>query len=171
MAKRAKVHRRQLVELLRSDFALSWQGLHGLAHWQRVRQNGLRLARTTGANVQVVELFALLHDCKRISDRLDPDHGARAAEYARTLRGTWILLPDEDFGLLAYACRYHTDGWTQADVTVQTCWDADRLDLGRIGIRPDPAILCTAAAKEPSVLAWAWQRSREKGVFRCPGQS
>jgi uncharacterized protein len=159
------------VELLRSEFALSWQGLHGLAHWERVRQNGLYLARITGANVQVVELFALLHDCKRLSDRRDPDHGARAAEYARTLRGSWILLPDEDFELLYHACRYHTDGLTQADVTVQTCWDADRLDLGRIGIRPDPTFLCTAAAKEPALLEWAWQRSRENAVFRCPSQT
>jgi uncharacterized protein len=171
LRKRGKLLPTELVELLRSEFALSWQGLHGLAHWERVRQNGLRLARITGADVHVVEFFALLHDCKRISDRFDPGHGARAADYATALRGSWILLPDEDFELLAHACRYHTDGWTQADVTVQTCWDADRLDLGRIGIRPDPAFLCTAAARDPSVLEWAWRRSRANRALRCPGQS
>jgi hypothetical protein len=33
------------------------------------------------------------------------------------------------------------------DVTIQTCWDADRLDLGRVGIRPDPARMGTEAGK------------------------
>ena len=33
--------------------------------------------------------------------------------------------------------------------------DADRLDLGRVGIPPDPARLCTPAAKEPRAFAWA----------------
>lgn len=46
-----------------------------------------------------------------------------------------------------------------ADITVQTCWDADRLDLGRVGIRPDPDRLCTSAAKESDLLEWAYARS------------
>jgi uncharacterized protein len=52
-------------------------------------------------------------------------------------------------------------GRTEADNTIQTCWDADRLDLGRVGIVPDPSRLCTAAAKEPAIRAWAYQRSCE----------
>ena len=38
--------------------------------------------------------------------------------------------------LLIEACKYHSDGFTEADITVQTFRDADRLDLGRVGIRP-----------------------------------
>ena len=47
----------ELVDLIRSQFCLDWFGIHGAAHWARVRVNGLQLARTTGANVKVVELF------------------------------------------------------------------------------------------------------------------
>jgi uncharacterized protein len=35
-----------------------------------------------------------------------------------------------------------------ADVTVQTCWDADRLDLVRIDIQPEAERLCTDAARQ-----------------------
>ena len=52
-----------------------------------------------------------------------------------------------------------TDGGTEADVTVQTCWDADRLDLGRVGIRPHPRYLCTPAARSAEVIEWAHARS------------
>jgi uncharacterized protein len=44
-----------------------------------------------------------------------------------------------------------------------TCWDADRLDLGRIGIRPKGTKLCTSAARDPAVIEWAYQRSRPGG--------
>ena len=27
---------------------------------------------------------------------------------------------------------------TEADITIQTCWDSDRLDLGRVGMMPEP---------------------------------
>jgi uncharacterized protein len=47
----------------------------------------------------------------------------------------------------------------EGDVTVLTCWDADRLDLGRVGIRPDPTYLCTAAARDTDMLTWSYRRS------------
>ena len=61
--------------------------------------------------------------------------------------------------LLRLACARHTDGWLEADVTVQTCWDADRLDLPRAGVRVRPERLCTAAARDPAVIAWAAEPS------------
>ena len=39
------------------------------------------------------------------------------------------------------------------DITVQCCWDADRLDLGRV--MPDPRRLCTDAAKSDKMRKWA----------------
>jgi uncharacterized protein len=150
----------ELIARVRSEFALSWDGIHGVAHWERVCDNGLQLAKLTGANPQVVALFAFLHDAKRVNNGRDPGHGKRAAEFTRSLCGSLIALPDEDLELLAFACEYHTAGLTEAHVTVQTCWDADRLDLGRIGIRPDPRHLCTPAAKEPAMIEWALNRSR-----------
>jgi uncharacterized protein len=44
-------------------------------------------------------------------------------------------------------------------MTVLTCWDADRLDLGRVGIKPNPHRLCTAAARDPMMIEWAYKRS------------
>ena len=73
-------------------------------------------------------------------------------------------MSDEDFELLRIACTFHTSGKTKGDVTVQTCWDADRLDLGRVGIRPHPKYLCTGAAKEPAMLSWAYERSITRHV-------
>jgi uncharacterized protein len=152
-----------LIEVVRKEFALSLDGIHGASHWARVRVNGLRLAELTGANPEVVELFAFLHDSKRVNDRIDSDHGRRAAKFIQTLRGSLIRLPDGDFEHLVFACKYHSDGFTQADVTVQTCWDADRLDLGRIGIRPQACYLCTPAAREPAMIEWAFLRSQRAG--------
>lgn len=139
---------RGLIEAIRKEFRLDWTGIHGAPHWSRVRKIGVGLALINGAKSEVVELFAVLHDSKRLNDGADPDHGKRAADFASSLRGELITLSDEDFDLLAYACSHHSSGWLEADVTVQTCWDADRLDLGRVGIKPRAEYLCTQAAKE-----------------------
>ncbi len=149
-----------LIKIVEQGFALRLDGIHGAAHWARVRNNGLRLAEHTGANPKVVELFAFLHDSQRLNDGHDPRHGARAAQFAASLRSSHLDLSDGDFERLRFACEFHTDGLIEADVTVQTCWDADRLDLGRIGIKPDPRRLCTYAAREPATIEWALAQSR-----------
>jgi uncharacterized protein len=149
----------ELITTIRAQFALDWHGIHGIQHWERVRDNGLRLARSTGAIPAVVELFAYLHDSRRLDDWEDLGHGVRAAEYLRTLRGRYFDISDAALELLVYACRHHSDGLMDGDVTVLTCWDADRLDLGRVGIRPEPRYLCTPAAHDPDTLAWSYRRS------------
>jgi uncharacterized protein len=151
---------KDFMQVIEQGYALHLDGIHGAAHWARVRDNGLRLAEQTGANPDIVELFAYLHDSKRLNDGHDPQHGLRAARFAASLQGSLLSLSDIDLELLRFACEFHTDGLTEADVTVQTCWDADRLDLGRIGIRPDPCRLCTCAAREPATIEWALARSR-----------
>ena len=64
-------------------------------------------------------------------------------------------LPDHEFRLLHRACAGHTHERTLPNVTIQTCWDADRLDLGRVGITSHPSCLCTDAAKRLDILKWA----------------
>jgi uncharacterized protein len=150
-----------LLRTLRSQFAVDWHGVHGIRHWERVRENGLRLARETGANPIVVELFAYLHDSRRLDEWEDAGHGARAAEFLTPLRGRYFQVTDGELELLAYACRHHSDGLMDGDVTVRTCWDADRLDLGRVGMRPDPQYLCTEAARDPLLIDWAYRLSRQ----------
>ena len=79
----------------------------------------------------------------------------RSSETARALRGRLFDLADHEFRLLYRACAGHTHERTHPDVTIQTCWDADRLDLGRVGITPRPGRLCTEVAKRPEVIKWA----------------
>ena len=144
-----------IVHAVLEGYALPWGGDHGVAHWARVLENGLRLAEETGADAEVVTLFAVLHDSRRVNEATDPEHGPRAAELARSLRGHLFDLPDREFRLLHRACAGHTHERTHPDVTIRTCWDADRLDLGRVGITPHPSRLCTEAARRPEMIRWA----------------
>jgi uncharacterized protein len=164
-----------LIQTILEQHALPWYSVHGISHWARVFENGCQLAQLTGAKIEVVQLFAVFHDSRREHDGRDFQHGQHGAEYAATLRGTHFNLLDEDFDLLYTACAHHTDSLTQGDITVQTCWDADRLDLGRVGIRPNPNYLCTDAAKEADMISWANQRAIEnflpKWVYKKWGYS
>lgn len=146
---------RLLLHAVLEEYTLPWDGDHGVAHWARVLENGLRLAGETGADVEVVTLFAILHDSQRINEGSDPDHGPRAAEFARELRGVVFQLDDQQFRLLHRACDGHAHQRTHPDITIQTCWDSDRLDLGRVGILPDPSYLSTPSAKQQETLDWA----------------
>jgi uncharacterized protein len=148
-----------LIQTILKDYQLSWRGIHGITHWARVLENGFRLASYTGAQAEVVALFAVFHDSRRINESKDPGHGLRGAEFAKMLNGKAFNLSEDDFALLETACTYHTDSLTTGDITVQTCWDSDQLDLGRAGITPDPKCLCTNAAKQPELLNWAHERS------------
>jgi uncharacterized protein len=150
----------QVVRAAKQRFVLDLHGIHGVPHWQRVRENGLRIAKHSEANRLIVELFAYLHDCCREDDLSDPGHGERAAAFATSLRGTLIHLTEEDFALLHAAIRDHELGLTKGDITVQTCWDADRLDLGRVRRRPNPSYLCTEYARRQETIEWAFKRSR-----------
>ena len=148
-----------LITFARQTFKLVWQGIHGAPHWSRVRLNGLKLAAITGANPIVVEYFAFIHDLGRENDNYDPEHGHRGAEIAQDINGTLIQLDNKELQVLKEACQGHSDGYTMADVTVMTCWDADRLDLGRVGIDPDPDKLCTLTARRPRIMMPAFLRS------------
>jgi uncharacterized protein len=144
-----------ILSAILEEYVLPVNGHHGVAHWARVMENGLRLAEETGANVQVVRLFAVFHDSRRRNESIDPDHGQRGADFAAELRGNLFDLPDDDFNLLYRACAGHTDELTHPDITIQTCWDSDRLDLGRVGIVPHPSRLCTELAKQKDMIQWA----------------
>jgi uncharacterized protein len=65
----------KILRAVLDDYALPWDGDHGVAHWARVLENGLKLAQGTGASVEVVQLFAVLHDSRRINE--STDHGPR----------------------------------------------------------------------------------------------
>lgn len=136
-------------------------GIHGLPHWARVCGHGRRLAAALDLDPTVPIWFAFLHDSQRMNDGRDPGHGQRAADFAVRLRHDGYLpeLHPSDFERLCEALRTHSDGHTAGDRLVQVCWDADRLDLGRVGTRPLPQRLCTPQARSPEVIELAWRRS------------
>jgi uncharacterized protein len=150
---------KELIQAIHDQYLLDWRGIHGIVHWGRVYTNGLRLTAHTGARLDVVELFAVFHDSRRLNNNTDDAHGSRGASLAEKFRGRFFDLPDKDFELLITACRQHTISLTHADITVQTCFDADRLDLGRVGKTPDPELLCTDSAKTVDTISWATERS------------
>jgi uncharacterized protein len=140
----------RLIKRLAVDSKMFHSRLHGIDHWKRVEKNGLRLARSarpSGADPMIVTCFAYLHDCMRMNEGHDPEHGKRGAEYAKGLRGEIIDLTDEQFEILTVACTWHTAGRETLNITIAICWDADRLDLGRVGIVPSAGHLLTDEAK------------------------
>ena len=107
--------------------------------------NGLLLTTETGADIMVVRLFALFHDSKRADDGYDEEHGQRGAEFAREcFKEHRIGITREQFDKLYHACKFHTTEPRSGDATIDTCYDADRLDLGRVGMKLDPRKMATA---------------------------
>ena len=133
------------------------RGCHGIDHWDRVYANG-QLLITRKVNPLVVGLFAYLHDFCREDDGDDLQHGPRAAEFIDTVRDTLLMLSPLNLAclLVKEACRLHTVAYRTGNPTVDACFDADRLDLGRVGIIPDPARMATKKGKEiaNSTLSW-----------------
>ncbi len=156
----SKEERQTVLEYTSGCFVLPSHSPHGPDHWHRVRHNGLLLAGTTGANRRVIELFAYFHDSCRDTDGWDIEHGPRGAELALAYHAEGLLPASEaELDLLVIACRGHTVERTHADATVATCWDADRLDLPRVGITVNPDYLCTDAARDPIVIREAESRA------------
>jgi uncharacterized protein len=52
---------------------------------------------------------------------------------------------------------------------VGACWDADRLDLGRVGIRPRADLLSTEIARDHALIAEATRRALEDHVHPIVG--
>lgn len=128
----------------RSHHRLGAHSLHGPDHWERVEAHGQRLAAATaGANLLVVRLFGILHDVERQNESYDPEHGPRAATLVRRLNGDLFRLDAAQLEMLSQACEWHADGLTSDDPTIGCCWDADRLDLPRVGIRPQRSLMST----------------------------
>lgn len=149
--------------------------LYGPAHWARVYRFGLILAEhcaLTAAERRCVEVFALTHDLGRVDDNGGNQHALDGAVYFREYAGT--LFPDLDepaCNLVETAIRHHSDGLT-ADVAdrqgmlahlsgeresvrlvIGCCWDADRLDLLRLGMYPRPEKMSTPFWEEVLPLA------------------
>ena len=147
-----------LWQLVTEQFLLDRDSIHGPSHWMTVRRNGLYLAKLHGADPEIVRLFAVFHDSCRTNEYADPEHGPRGSVLAEAFRAAGhFQLDDNRMDLLVTACRIHNGGLPQSEPTLAVCLDADRLDLGRVGINPDPKLLSTTTAKDiASRQAW-WE--------------
>ena len=133
--------------------------VHGIAHWQQVEFNGMLLAKQTGADMEVVRLFALFHDSKRADDGIDKEHGERGAEFAKAcFEEQRLNITQKQFEKLYHACKFHTIEHRSGDITINTCYDADRLDLGRVQIKLNPDKMATTFGARIA------QKSLEEGV-------
>ena len=130
------------------ETSVDYYSIHGPEHWARVERNGLYIAEKTGADKTIVQLFALFHDCRRVNDAIDPGHGLRGAEYAAKIKDELLNISSDDFDKLYYACQWHTDEINTNDITVAACWDADRLDIGRVGDIVDAQYMNSKPAQE-----------------------
>ena len=144
------------MKVIYSHYKMGPHSLHGPDHWLRVGVIGLRLADLTGANKKIVRYFAQLHDIGRTTDDSDLYHGLESARFCKQHRGS-IDLSDAEFKKLIFAIAKHPMGKTCDDVDIGVCWDADRCDLGRVGISPDLAYFSTKQAKEKSFSDWAFE--------------
>jgi uncharacterized protein len=146
-----------MLTAIREQFKIDWHGIHGANHWARVLHHGMAIGTERSADLLVVELFAFLHDSQRHNDDEDYQHGRRAAEYARSLNTVYFELTATRMNALCKAIEHHSGGKVHDHATIQTCWDADRLDLGRVGIRPSAKFLSVEAVKHIEE-AYRWSR-------------
>lgn len=135
-------------EIAREQFILEGEtNIHGFKHWEAVERNAIMLSMQEGVDELVVRLFAYLHDSQRLDDGEDYYHGDRAAEFCGQLRreGKLDFLTEMQFLELATACKTHNRGAVadQDNITIGACYDADRLELDRVGITPDPKYMST----------------------------
>lgn len=147
-----------LWRLATERFSLGPTSVHGPHHWRQVERNAIELAAETQADQTVVRLFAVFHDSCRQNESHDPQHGSRAIEWAATLRGVAFDLDDTQFVLLSEACIGHDRGLICPEPTIGTCWDADRLDLVRVGMRPSADYMSTAAGRSRAARGWPFVR-------------
>jgi uncharacterized protein len=122
--------------------------VHGWRHWMETAWFGLQLlSEVSDADPAVVLLFALLHDSRRHNDHDDPNHGRRAATLIPQLSTKLLRLSDRQATCLVDACEGHADGYTTTNATIGVCWDADRLGLWRIGVKPMISMLSVNASR------------------------
>ena len=125
-----------------------------------------------GVDSLVPQLFAISHDFQRKTDSIDPQHGSRAANRLKTNKSLCDALTEEQLRNLIYACQTHTGGKKAPNLVIGICWDADRLDIGRVGIMPEAKYMTSKTAKKIATSfdaedeLWAYRR-RLPSIREC----
>lgn len=142
------------------------ESIHGINHWLRVLANTVIIHDNLTLDMDVAIAFAFLHDAFRANDFDDIEHGARVEIWFNTKNkfNKAVNLTNRQKEVLFFACKWHSHGKTikyfeninhnfsQFEInTIISCWDADRLDLARVGVYPDEKYLSTEVAKIKSI--------------------
>jgi len=146
---------------------------HGPDHWIRVYNNAMLLADDEGwlegrYSVCRDALYwaSLFHDSMRINEYDDDGHGGRGAAHLTRYYLSEVSYDGDQDDVLSMAvscCALHTDLMPDNEAllcahlsdmemaVVRLFCDADRLDLDRLGYKPDPNRMFTHAGKERAV--------------------
>lgn len=135
-----KIIAKEKLKNILGEFQLDFFGIHGFPHWARVIDNGLLLADEYALNKNILIIFALFHDIKRVRDEYDFEHGLRGGDFL-LLNRKHINLTDTEINTAYLACKGHTEIKHSNDLNIAMCWDADRLDLMRVGLQPQSPYL------------------------------
>lgn len=119
--------------------------LHGFSHLRRVAILAGRLANAVGEDVESAVVMGFLHDSARKNDGNDIEHAHDSAALARELMEKFY--PHLDVDRICEAIEGHADGEVTTDPLTACLWDADRLELKRIGRTVDVDLLSTGIAK------------------------
>ena len=82
----------KLLDKILAGYALPLTGTHGISHWARVLENGRKVAALSGADLDVVELFAIFHDSRRLNEAWDHGHGRRGADLPASFAALILIL-------------------------------------------------------------------------------
>lgn len=148
-----KVVPKKVIKKLKEQFFLDFESeMHGFSHWCRVLENGLIISSINGANKNVIIAFSLFHDlCRLTENREDIEHGLRASIVLEDFKDQ-INLTEEEFLTVVEACKNHSNAMKTDNKDIGTCWDADRLDLLRVGIYPDKKYLSTSIGNDSGLI-------------------
>lgn len=129
--------------------------VHGVRHWKQTMWASCRLlAEEPRADPAVALVFGLVHDCLRVLEAADPEHGLRAARLVIELVREHLLdLSDDQLEMVKAACEHHSESLWTSNPTVGICWDADRVGLWRLGLRPEPTGMSLARMRDSHRIA------------------
>ncbi|MEA5082074.1 MAG: HD domain-containing protein [Dysgonamonadaceae bacterium] len=118
--------------------------IHGYSHFLRVFRNIVLLGNHYKFERSSIELFAYYHDILRLNDGDDPQHGKRGAElFKNGIAPKYYNMQNDIVDKVCFACENHTTLLRSGDSLIDICFDADRLDLMRVGVKPDPKKMAT----------------------------
>lgn len=151
-----------LIEVIESFYLQLFNGVHGIDHWTRVLQNGIILCdKNPNLNKNIIIAFSFFHDVGRTREDDEPIHGYNGGR--RLLKYKYkINLTKEEIDKCYEACVDHTHTRHHKDPQIAACWDADRLDLYRVGVMPDVDYLNLEESKEEDIIKEAATRSWDK---------